>query len=146
MGEKISLGEDMLRIDIIDQSSDLDGQVEKRLNDMVAIPHVPKINGVIPSFDEETSDHQRLLDRLQLYGLVENKVQGDGNYQTSKIMKMEKHHFCLSSSDSKIMKMGKHHFRKNVIGRLKAMGGLKVTNLAFGGNKMFVTRKDQQAV
>ncbi|KAB2021268.1 hypothetical protein ERO13_D07G119001v2 [Gossypium hirsutum] len=36
--------------------------------------------------------------------------------------------------------------RKNVIGRLKAMGGLKVTNLAFGGNKMFVTRKDQQAV
>ncbi|MBA0776013.1 hypothetical protein Gotri_011076, partial [Gossypium trilobum] len=38
MGDKISLGEDMLRIDIIDQSSDLDGQVEKRLNDMVAIP------------------------------------------------------------------------------------------------------------
>ncbi|KAG4148409.1 hypothetical protein ERO13_D05G283950v2, partial [Gossypium hirsutum] len=81
MGDKISLGEDMLRIDIIDQSSDLDGQVEKRLNDMVAIPHVPKINAVIPSVDEETSDHQRLLDRLQLYGLVENKVQGDGNYQ-----------------------------------------------------------------
>lgn len=38
MGDKISLGEDMLRIDIIDQSSDLDGQVEKRFNDMVAIP------------------------------------------------------------------------------------------------------------
>ncbi|MFQ6644744.1 hypothetical protein Gotur_018948 [Gossypium turneri] len=37
-------------------------------------------------------------------------------------------------------------FRKNVMGRVKAMGGLKVTNLAFGGNKMFVTRKDQQAV
>ncbi|KAG4124723.1 hypothetical protein ERO13_D10G056050v2 [Gossypium hirsutum] len=36
-------------------------------------------------------------------------------------------------------------FRKNVR-RVKAMGGLKVTNLAFGGNKMFVTRKDQQAV
>ncbi|PPD94397.1 hypothetical protein GOBAR_DD08583 [Gossypium barbadense] len=106
MGDKISLGEDMLRIDIIDQSSDFDGQVEKRLNDMVAIPHVPKINGVIPSVDEETFDHQWLLDsnvpkingvipsvdeetfdhqwlldRLQLYGLVENKVQGDGNCQ-----------------------------------------------------------------
>ncbi|TYH35142.1 hypothetical protein ES332_D13G173100v1 [Gossypium tomentosum] len=61
-------------------------------------------------------------------------------------MKMGKHHFCLSSSDSKIMEMGKHHFTKNVMGRVKAMGGLKVTNLEFGGNKMFVTRKDQQAV
>ncbi|TYG61282.1 hypothetical protein ES288_D07G135000v1 [Gossypium darwinii] len=48
---------------------------------IILFQHVPKINGVIPSFDEETSDHQRLLDRLQLYGLVENKVQGDGNYQ-----------------------------------------------------------------
>ncbi|XP_052482623.1 OVARIAN TUMOR DOMAIN-containing deubiquitinating enzyme 9-like [Gossypium raimondii] len=55
--------------------------VYMKLNDMVAIPHVPKINGVIPSVDEETSDHQRLHDRLQLYGLVENKVQGDGNCQ-----------------------------------------------------------------
>ncbi|KAB2003347.1 hypothetical protein ES319_D11G126000v1 [Gossypium barbadense] len=53
---------------------------------------------VKPSIDEETSDHQRLLDR------------------------------------------------KNVMGRVKAMGGLKVSNLAFGGNKMSVTRKDQQAV
>ncbi|KAB2031548.1 hypothetical protein E1A91_D05G319700v1 [Gossypium mustelinum] len=96
MGDKISLGEDMLRIDIIDQSSDLDGQVEKRLNDMVAIPHVPKINGVIPSVDEETSDHQRLLDRLQLYGLVENKVQGDGNCQfrslSDQLYRSQDHH------------------------------------------------------
>ncbi|MFQ6636470.1 hypothetical protein Gotur_012974 [Gossypium turneri] len=81
--------------------------------------------------------NQRLLDRLQLYGLVENKVQGDGNCQVG---------FYFISLTSKIMKMGKHHFRKNVMGRVKAMGGLKVTNFAFGGNKMFVTRKDQQVV
>ncbi|XP_039071950.1 OVARIAN TUMOR DOMAIN-containing deubiquitinating enzyme 9-like isoform X2 [Hibiscus syriacus] len=96
MGDKISLGEDMLRIDIIDQSSVIDGQVEKRLNDMVAIPHVPKINGEIPSVDEETSDHQRLLDRLQLYGLVENKVQGDGNCQfrslSDQLYRSQDHH------------------------------------------------------
>ncbi|CAL5413649.1 unnamed protein product [Camellia sinensis] len=38
-------------------------------------------NGEIPSVDEATLDHQRLLDRLQLYELVEFKVHGDGNCQ-----------------------------------------------------------------
>lgn len=37
-------------------------------------------------------------------------------------------------------------FRKNLMGRVKDMGGPKITNLAFGGNKMFLTRKDQQYV
>lgn len=37
-------------------------------------------------------------------------------------------------------------FRKNLMGRVKDMGGSKITNMAFGGNKMFVTRKDQQTV
>lgn len=37
-------------------------------------------------------------------------------------------------------------FRKNLMGRVKDMGGSKITNLGFGGNKMFVTRKDQQYV
>lgn len=32
--------------------------------------HVPRINGDIPSVDEATSDHQRLLDRYFLYPLV----------------------------------------------------------------------------
>ncbi|KAK6936072.1 OTU domain [Dillenia turbinata] len=59
----------------------LDGEVGKRLNTMVPVPHVPRINGEIPSVDEATLDHQRLLDRLQLYDLVELKVQGDGNCQ-----------------------------------------------------------------
>ncbi|KAK6942795.1 OTU domain, partial [Dillenia turbinata] len=59
----------------------IDGEVCKRLNQMIPVPHVPRINGEIPSVDEATSDHQRLLDRLQLYDLVEHKVQGDGNCQ-----------------------------------------------------------------
>ncbi|CAK7335567.1 unnamed protein product [Dovyalis caffra] len=37
-------------------------------------------------------------------------------------------------------------FRKNWMGRVKDMEGSRVTNLAFGGNKMFVTRKDRQSV
>jgi len=68
-------------IDLMDDFSVLDGEVGKRLNDMVPVPHVPKTNGEIPSVDEAISDHQRLLDRLVLYGLVELKVKGDGNCQ-----------------------------------------------------------------
>ncbi|KAF8643977.1 hypothetical protein HU200_066616 [Digitaria exilis] len=67
--------------DLMDDFSVLDGEVGKRLNDMVPVPHVPKTNGDIPSVDEAFSDHQRLLDRLVLYGLVELKVNGDGNCQ-----------------------------------------------------------------
>ncbi|XP_073122863.1 OVARIAN TUMOR DOMAIN-containing deubiquitinating enzyme 12-like [Henckelia pumila] len=65
----------------IEEESDLDGELGKRLNQMVSIPHIPKINGEIPSADEATSDHERLLKRLQLYDLVELKISGDGNCQ-----------------------------------------------------------------
>uniref|UniRef100_A0A0A9F4V3 ubiquitinyl hydrolase 1 n=1 Tax=Arundo donax TaxID=35708 RepID=A0A0A9F4V3_ARUDO len=68
-------------IELIDDFSVLDGEVGKRLNDMVPVPHVPKTNGEIPSVDKAISDHQRLLDRLVLYDLVELKVKGDGNCQ-----------------------------------------------------------------
>ncbi|XP_021735805.1 BTB/POZ domain-containing protein At5g41330-like [Chenopodium quinoa] len=37
-------------------------------------------------------------------------------------------------------------FRRTLMGRAKDMGGDKITNLRFGGNKMFATRKDQQLV
>jgi hypothetical protein len=56
-------------------------EVGKRLNQMIPIAHVPKINGELPSEDEQISDHERLFQRLQLYGLVENKIEGDGNCQ-----------------------------------------------------------------
>ncbi|KAA8534407.1 hypothetical protein F0562_031924 [Nyssa sinensis] len=80
-GEKSLNGEDQSCSPEIADESTLDGEVGKRLNQIVPVPHVPKINGEIPSVDEATSDHQRLLDRLCLYDLVELKVQGDGNCQ-----------------------------------------------------------------
>ncbi|CAN0881182.1 OVARIAN TUMOR DOMAIN-containing deubiquitinating enzyme 10 [Linum grandiflorum] len=59
----------------------LDDEVDKRLNQLIPIRHVPKINGEIPSLDEVTSDHERLLNRLHAFGFVEVKVPGDGNCQ-----------------------------------------------------------------
>uniref|UniRef100_A0A0E0E9W9 ubiquitinyl hydrolase 1 n=1 Tax=Oryza meridionalis TaxID=40149 RepID=A0A0E0E9W9_9ORYZ len=58
-----------------------DGRVGKRLTNMILIPHIPKINGDIPSAVEAFADHQRLLDRLVLYDLAEVKVKGDRNCQ-----------------------------------------------------------------
>ncbi|KAI7998960.1 hypothetical protein LOK49_LG10G01665 [Camellia lanceoleosa] len=60
-------------LEIADDSA-LDGEVGKRLHEIIPVPHVPRINGEIPTIDEATSDHQRLLDRLQLYDLVEHKI------------------------------------------------------------------------
>lgn len=37
-------------------------------------------------------------------------------------------------------------FRKNLMGRARDMGGNRINKLCFGGNKMFVTRKDEQCV
>ncbi|XP_071934869.1 OVARIAN TUMOR DOMAIN-containing deubiquitinating enzyme 9 isoform X3 [Coffea arabica] len=80
----------------IEDESALDGEVGRRLNQMFSVPHVPRINGEIPSVDEATSDHQRLLDRLQLYDLVELKVSGDGNCQfrslSDQIYRTPEHH------------------------------------------------------
>ncbi|KAL8193170.1 hypothetical protein R6Q57_027074 [Mikania cordata] len=74
----------------------LDGEVGKRINQMVPIRHVPKVNGVLPTADEATSDHQRLMDRLQIYDLVELKVSGDGNCQfrslSDQIYRSSEHH------------------------------------------------------
>ncbi|KAA8516562.1 hypothetical protein F0562_016932 [Nyssa sinensis] len=64
-----------------DMELSIDGEVGTTLDQMIPVSHVPRINGYIPSVDEATSDHQRLLERLQLYGLVERKVEGDGNCQ-----------------------------------------------------------------
>ncbi|XP_060201508.1 OVARIAN TUMOR DOMAIN-containing deubiquitinating enzyme 12-like isoform X1 [Lycium barbarum] len=74
-------GEDYTYTLDIQDEFEIDGEVRKRINQLSAVPHVPRINGDIPSVDEATSDHQRLLDRLQTNDLVEHKVQGDGNCQ-----------------------------------------------------------------
>ncbi|KAG6758520.1 hypothetical protein POTOM_038873 [Populus tomentosa] len=87
----------------------VDGEVGKRISDMVPIPLVPKTNGEIPSEDAETSDHQRLLDRLKVYDLVENKVPGDGNCQ-------------FRSLSDQLYRSPEHHklVREQVIDQLKS--------------------------
>ncbi|KAL6987381.1 hypothetical protein U1Q18_052578 [Sarracenia purpurea var. burkii] len=93
----------------INDESPLDGEVCKRVNQMIPIPLVPRINGDIPSTDEATSDHQRLLNRLQLYDLVEHKIQGDGNCQ-----------FCALSDQ--FYRTPEHHkfVRQQVVNQLKS--------------------------
>ncbi|THG06810.1 hypothetical protein TEA_001959 [Camellia sinensis var. sinensis] len=137
--EEKSLGlEDQSCSPEIADESTLDGEVGKRLNQMVPIPHVPKINGEIPSVDEETTDHQRLLEShsmekkstngegnhhngnsqreliclellLLLYELVELKVQGDGNCQ-------------FRALSDQIYRTTEHHkfVREQVVGQLKS--------------------------
>ncbi|KAI4386065.1 hypothetical protein MLD38_004032 [Melastoma candidum] len=86
-----------------------DGEVGKRLNQMICVPHTPKTNGEIPSVDEATLDHQRLLERLQLYGLVERKVEGDGNCQfralSDQIYHTHEHHEFIRQEIMKQLKL-----------------------------------------
>ncbi|KAF8395251.1 hypothetical protein HHK36_019193 [Tetracentron sinense] len=108
-GEKSYDGEEWsYSLELTDEST-LDGEVGKRLSQMVPVPHVSRINGEIPSVDEATSDHRRLLDRLQLYGLAELKIQGDGNCQ-----------FC--SLSDQLYRTPEHHkfVRQQVINQLKS--------------------------
>ncbi|CAH8313096.1 unnamed protein product [Eruca vesicaria subsp. sativa] len=58
-----------------------DGEFGRRLNQMVPIPYVPKINGEIPPEEEAVSDHERLQNRLEMFDFAEVKVPGDGNCQ-----------------------------------------------------------------
>lgn len=67
--------------ELSDDFATYDGEVGKRLTHMDSIPHVPRINGEIPTVDDASAAHQRLLDRLKQYGLSELKVDGDGNCQ-----------------------------------------------------------------
>lgn len=67
--------------DLLEDFATYDGEVGKRLTHMDSIPHVPRINGEIPTSDDAYVAHQRLHDRLKLYDLSELKVDGDGNCQ-----------------------------------------------------------------
>lgn len=80
-GERLYNGECTGSLELMDGFCSLDGEVGRRLNQMIPVPHIPRTNGEIPSIDEATIDHIRLLDRLQIYDLIEFKVEGDGNCQ-----------------------------------------------------------------
>lgn len=60
--------------------------------------------------------------------------------------------FCTKGGDVELWSeiiMGSSNnriFKKNLMGRVQDMGGAKITNLAFGGSRMFLTRKDMQCV
>ncbi|KAH8954235.1 hypothetical protein BDL97_08G069300 [Sphagnum fallax] len=58
-----------------------DKEMARCLTTLNSLPHVPKINADIPAQKVASEDHQRLLDRLSLYGLSEQKIEGDGNCQ-----------------------------------------------------------------
>lgn len=107
--EKVYDNEGEIPLELTDEFSSFDGEVGKRLNHVVPVPHVPKINGEIPTIDEATSDHQRLLDRLRVYDLVELKVQGDGNCQ-------------FRALSDQLYRTPEHHkfVRKQILNQLKS--------------------------
>ncbi|CAL9102248.1 unnamed protein product [Musa acuminata var. zebrina] len=71
----------MIALVLSEEYEKLDGAVSRRLANLASVPHVPRINTFIPSLSDATLDHQRLLQRLNAYGLYEVKVSGDGNCQ-----------------------------------------------------------------
>ncbi|XAR58336.1 Ubiquitinyl hydrolase 1 [Bertholletia excelsa] len=71
----------MIAIILSEEFAKLDGAVGRRLSGLAAIPHVPRMNSFIPSVNDASLDHQRLLQRLNIYGLYEVRVSGDGNCQ-----------------------------------------------------------------
>ncbi|EPS59964.1 hypothetical protein M569_14841, partial [Genlisea aurea] len=88
-------------------------EMGKRLNQMNPVPHVLKINGAIPSADIAVEDHERLLNRLKLYDLIELQISGDGNCQ-----------FC-SLSDQIYQTPNEHEsVREQVVNQLKSRSEL----------------------
>ncbi|XP_010553269.1 PREDICTED: OTU domain-containing protein DDB_G0284757 [Tarenaya hassleriana] len=71
----------MIALVLSEEYANLDGAVGRRLSSLAPIPHVPRINSYIPNLSDASLDHQRLLQRLNVYGLCEMKVSGDGNCQ-----------------------------------------------------------------
>ncbi|GKB37352.1 BTB/POZ domain-containing protein-like protein [Tanacetum coccineum] len=77
------------------------------------------------------------------------KIESHGNQVfCSKAGELELWSEVLMSSSTTKSKNGKEErvFKKNILGRSKDIGETRITNLAIGGNKMFITRKDQQCV
>ncbi|CAI9108425.1 OLC1v1008009C2 [Oldenlandia corymbosa var. corymbosa] len=71
----------MIAMVLSEEYAKLDGAVGQRVSHLAPIPHVPRINSFIPDSNNASLDHQRLTQRLNVYGLYEVKVSGDGNCQ-----------------------------------------------------------------
>ncbi|XP_074580077.1 OVARIAN TUMOR DOMAIN-containing deubiquitinating enzyme 12-like isoform X2 [Curcuma longa] len=64
-----------------EEYANIDNEIARRLSNLSSVPHVPRVNTFFPSFSDASLDHQRLLHRLNTYGLYEVRVSGDGNCQ-----------------------------------------------------------------
>ncbi|XP_043704074.1 OVARIAN TUMOR DOMAIN-containing deubiquitinating enzyme 12-like isoform X1 [Telopea speciosissima] len=100
----------MIAAVLSEEYAKLDGAVPRRLTNLAPIPHVPRINSYIPNVSEASLDHQRLLQRLNAYGLCEVKVSGDGNCQfralSDQMYKSPDHHKYVRKE---IVKQLKHN-------------------------------------
>ncbi|XP_062151777.1 OVARIAN TUMOR DOMAIN-containing deubiquitinating enzyme 12-like isoform X4 [Alnus glutinosa] len=98
----------MIAVVLSEEYANLDGAVARRLSNLAPVPHVPRINSYIPNLSDASLDHQRLLQRLNVYGLYEVKVSGDGNCQfralSDQIYKSPEYH---------------KHVRKEIVQQLK---------------------------
>ncbi|GKB65499.1 hypothetical protein Tco_0921685 [Tanacetum coccineum] len=76
------------------------------------------------------------------------KIESHGNQVfCSKAVELELWSEVLMSSSTTTSKNGKEErVFKNILGRSKDIGETRITNLAIGGNKMFITTKDQKCV
>ncbi|CAL0332931.1 unnamed protein product [Lupinus luteus] len=86
----------MIALVLSEEYAKLDGAVGRRLTNLAPVPHVPRINSFIPNMSDASMDHQRLLQRLNIYGLCEVKVSGDGNCQfralSDQLFRSSEHH------------------------------------------------------
>ncbi|XVF13809.1 hypothetical protein REPUB_Repub09cG0000200 [Reevesia pubescens] len=98
----------MIAVVLSEEFAKLDGAVARCLSGLAPVPHVPRINSYIPNVGDASFDHQRLLQRLQVYGLYEVKVSGDGNCQFR----------ALSDQMYKSPEYHKH-VRKDIVKQLK---------------------------
>ncbi|RDY05376.1 OTU domain-containing protein, partial [Mucuna pruriens] len=98
----------MIALVLSQEYAKFDGAIGRRLTNFAPIPHVPRINSFIPNISDASMDHLRLLQRLNIYGLYEVKVSGDGNCQfralSDQLFRSPKHH---------------KHVRKEIVKQLK---------------------------
>ncbi|XP_022148203.1 OTU domain-containing protein DDB_G0284757-like isoform X1 [Momordica charantia] len=98
----------MIAVVLSEEYAKLDGAVARRLSNLAPISHTPRINLYIPNQSDASLEHHRLLQRLNVYGLHEVKVSGDGNCQFR----------ALSDQMYKSPEYHKH-VRKDVVKQLK---------------------------
>ncbi|KAL7106538.1 hypothetical protein ACP275_06G000600 [Erythranthe tilingii] len=98
----------MIALVLSEEYAQLDGAVGRRLSSLAPVRHLPRINLHFPSISDSSLDYQRLLQRLNVYGLYEVKVSGDGNCQfralSDQIYRSPEYH---------------RHVRKEVVKQLK---------------------------